>query len=122
MTLHRRALVIGGLLAIGGTVRADSADRLRFWNLTQNIVTELYLAPAGTTNWSANQCANDPDGSVSPDERLVLKDVVAGRYDVRLTDATGRSCVVPNVTLQAGKAYAFSVSETELTDCTKARH
>jgi hypothetical protein len=30
---------------------------------------QLYLAPAGTTKWSTDQCANDPDGSVDPDER-----------------------------------------------------
>ena len=80
---------------------------------------QLYLAPAGTTKWSTDQCANDPDGSVDPDERLKLVGMVAGHYDVKLTDAEGRTCVVKNVTLESGRAYAFSISDSELKDCSK---
>ena len=116
-----RTLAVAGLLWGLGLVQAMPADRLQFWNLTQNRVVELHLAPAGTTQWGSNQCANDPDGSVDPDERLKLRDVAAGQYDVKLTDVSGRTCTVRGVTLQAGKAYAFSISESELTDCTKAR-
>src|SRR4051812_32365926 len=84
---------------------AWSVDRMRFWNLTGEKISKLYLAPPGTSQWGPDQCANDPDGSVEADERLNLKGVAAGRYDVKLTDATGRTCVVRDVTLEAGKAY-----------------
>ena len=53
-------------------IAAWSADRMLFWNLTGTKITKLYLAPAGTTKWGPDQCANDPDGSVDPDERLRL--------------------------------------------------
>jgi hypothetical protein len=96
-----------------------SSDRMMFWNLTGTKITKLYLAPAGTTKWSTDQCANDPDGSVDPDERLKLVGLVPGHYDVKLTDAEGRTCVVKNVTLESGRAYAFSISESELKDCSK---
>ena len=110
--------VIVCLLAVGAA-GALAADRMQFWNLTANTIRELYLAPAGTTQWGANQCENDPDGSVDPDERLKLTSVTAGRYDVKLTDVKGRTCTVRGVTLQAGKPYAFSLSEFDLKDCTK---
>jgi hypothetical protein len=100
-------------------IAAWSADRMLFWNLTGTKITKLYLAPAGTTKWSPDQCANDPDGSVDPDERLRLVGLAPGHYDVKLTDAEGRTCVVKNVTLEPGKAYAFSISESELKDCSK---
>jgi hypothetical protein len=100
-------------------IAAWSADRMLFWNLTGTKITKLYLAPAGTTKWGPDQCANDPDGSVDPDERLRLVGLAPGHYDVKLTDAEGRTCVVKNVTLEAGKAYAFSISESELKDCSK---
>ena len=100
-------------------IAAWSAGRLLFWNLTGTKITKLFLAPAGTTKWGPDQCANDPDGSVDPDERLSLIGLAAGRYDVKLTDAEGHTCVVKNVTLETGKAYAFSISDTELKDCSK---
>ncbi|MBV8336532.1 MAG: hypothetical protein JO358_14045 [Alphaproteobacteria bacterium] len=109
--------VCAALLAIA--VGAGAAERLRFWNLTAGTVIELSLAPVGTTDWGPNQCRNDPDGAVDHDERLTLKDVVPGIYDVRLADKQGRVCVVHNVEVQAGKPYAFSISETDLTDCEK---
>jgi hypothetical protein len=96
-----------------------SADHMLFWNLTGTKITKLYLAPAGTTKWGPDQCANDPDGSVDPDERLRLVGLAAGHYDVKLTDAEGRTCVVKNVTLERGKAYAFSISDSELKECSK---
>ncbi len=98
---------------------ALSADPLRFWNLTGTKITRLYLAPAGSSKWGPDQCRNDSDGSVDPDERLNLTGVSPGHYDVKLTDAEGRSCVVRNVELQPRGKYAFSLSEQDLKDCRK---
>jgi hypothetical protein len=100
-------------------VAAPAAERLRFWNTTSFTIAELYLAPAGTTRWGPNQCANDPDGAVDADERLTLKDVAPGRYDVKLADKRGRVCLVRNVEVRAGKPYAFAIGESDLTDCPK---
>jgi hypothetical protein len=116
--MHRRALLLVCVLSFGSAA-APAAERMRFWNLTATTIAKLYLAPAGTTKWGPNQCANDPDGTVSMDERLELKGVPAGRYDVKIVDVEGRSCTVRDVTLQAGKSYAFSLSEADLKDCTK---
>ncbi len=117
--MHSRALTILCLLLLVGSAGALSADRMRFWNLTAETITKLYLAPTGTTEWGANQCANDPDGTVTSDERLALEGLTAGRYDVKITDANGRTCIVKDVTLQAGKPYAFSLSDSDLKDCVK---
>lgn len=103
------------LLTLDAT--STASERLRFWNLTGFTIKQLRLAPAGTTNWGPNQCRNDPDGVVDADERLTLTDVVPGRYDVELRDKKGRICVVRNVEVLAGKPYAFSISEDDLTDC-----
>ena len=100
-------------------VAAVGAERMRFWNTTSVTITELYLAPAGTTQWGPNQCKNDPDGAVDVDERLTLKDVVAGRYDVKLADKKGRVCIVRNVEVKSGKPFAFALDDNDLTDCTK---
>ena len=96
---------------------ARAAERLKFWNLTRLTIKELHLTPAGTTDWGPDQCRNDPDGAVDADERLTLKDVLPGRYDVKVTDKKGRTCVVRRVEIVAGKPYAFSISEKDLTDC-----
>jgi hypothetical protein len=38
-----------------------------------------------------------------------------GRYDVKLSDKTGRVCIVRNVAVQEGAV--FSIEEKQLTDC-----
>src|SRR6516225_2384413 len=105
------------LLALSSA--ATAAERLRFWNLTSFTIKELHFAPPGTTDWGPDQCKNDPDGAVDADERLTLKNVTPGHYDVNLVDKQGRSCVVRNVEVQAGKPCAFSLSEKDLTDCSR---
>jgi hypothetical protein len=92
--------VLFSLLALSSA--ATPAERLRFWNLTGFTIKELHLAPTGTTDWGFDQCKNDPDGAVDADERLTLKNVVPGHYDVKLVDKQGRTCVVRNVEVQAG--------------------
>ena len=96
-----------------------AAGRMQFWNLTEGTIQHLYLAPAGSTQWSPDQCANDPDGTVDHDERLKLVGLNPGRYDVKLMDSRGRICVVRNVELRGDRAYAFSLSEADLKDCGK---
>jgi len=103
------------LAAVSST--AFGAAPLRFWNLTSVTISKLYLAPPGTNNWGPDQCQNDPDGSVDPDERLMLKGIEPGRYDVKVTDKAGRSCIVPDVEIKGGKPYAFSIEERDLKNC-----
>ena len=105
------------LLALSSA--ATAAERLRIWILTGFTVKELQLAPTGTTDWGPDQCKNDPDGAVDADERLTLKNVVPGHYDVKLVDQQGRICVVRNDEVEGGKPYAFSLSEKDLTDCSR---
>jgi hypothetical protein len=87
----------------------------RFWNLTRHTIAEFYLAPAGTTNWSDNQCKNDKDGTVDSDERLRITGIRPGTYDAKLKDVSGRSCLVHNVKVEAGEV--FSIEEKDLTSC-----
>ena len=113
-------VMIGLAMAAAGAAAAEAAEHLQFWNLTANTINELYMAPAGTSSWGPNQCPNDAeDKTVEADEKLPLKGIDAGRYDVKLTDVTGRSCLVKNVTVRATGKYAFSIAEKDLTDCKK---
>jgi len=113
--LQRLALVILALLAAASASFAQSRPT-RFWNLTQNTISEFYLAPAGTTLFGPNQCKNDKDGTVDHDERLRITGVEPGMYDAKFTDVKGRTCVVGNLKIETGKI--FSIEESELTSCT----
>ena len=64
------------LLAVSSA--ATAAERLKFWNLTSFTITELHLAPTGTTDWGPNQCKNDRGSAVDADERLTLKMLFRG--------------------------------------------
>ena len=105
------------LTATSSMAFAEASRPTRFWNLTRHTISELSLAPAGTTNFGPNQCKNDKDGTVDPDERLRITGVPPGTYDVHLKDVSGRQCVVRGVKLEAGEI--FSIEEKELTACEK---
>ena len=109
--------VVLSLLAL--SIVATGAERLKFWNLTGSTIKELHLAPTGTTEWGPDQCRNDPDGAVDVDERLTLKGIAPGRYDVKIVDKKGQACVVRDIEVLAGKPYAFSISDKDLADCGK---
>ena len=93
------------------------AKDTRFWNLTANSITSLQLSPPGKNEWGRNQADNDRDHTVDHDERLKITDTEAGIYDVRFTDKSGRTCVVPNVQIKAGAI--FMIEEKQLTGCDK---
>ena len=50
-----------------------------------------------------NQCKNDKDGTIDPDERLPITGVTPGIYDAKLKDVSGRTCVVRNIEVKAGR-------------------
>lgn len=113
---HKIALTALALAATSSAVFAQSRPT-RFWNLTRHTISEFYLAPAGTANFGPNQCQNDKDGTVDPDERLRITGVAPGAYDAKLKDVSGRSCLVRNIKVEAGAI--FSIEERELTSCTR---
>ena len=103
-------------LMVAATAGFAAERPIRFWNLTRQTIAEFQLAPAGTTQWGANQCKNDKDGTVDSDERLRITDITPGTYDARLKDVTGRVCLARNIDIKAGDI--FSVEEKDLTSCT----
>ncbi len=105
------------LLLLLATSPAQGAEPLRFWNLTNETVTSLTLAPAGTDKFGPNQCANDRDGEVDYNERLRLTGVEPGKYDVRLGFKNGLTCIARGVELRGEGRYAFSLEPSDLTDC-----
>lgn len=106
-------LVLAALMP--ATAMAASPKGLQMWNLTPNTLNQVQLAPAGTTKFGPNQCANDKDGSVDFDERLKITKVPPGSYDLRLRDVKGRICFAHGVTVPA--EGVFTVDEKALVDC-----
>jgi hypothetical protein len=103
------------VLTCGSSLAWGQDKPSRFWNLTGETISEFYLAPAGTTEWGPNQCKNDKDGTVDPDERLRITGVKSGTYDAKFKDVKGRVCVVSSVKVEAGEI--FSIDEKDLTSC-----
>jgi hypothetical protein len=105
-------IFIAALYPIGA-----SAKDTRFWNLTANTITAVQLSPAGKNEWGKNQADNDKDGTVDHDERLKITNTPPGIYDVKLSDKTGRTCVVPNIDVKEGAV--FTIEEKSLKNCGK---
>lgn len=118
--MGRLAFLIAALAAIASAAIASAASAQgrppRFWNLTGETIREFYLAPAGTSAWGPNQCKNDRDGTVDPDERLNITGTPPGTYDAKFTDVKGRTCEAHGIEVKAGEI--FSLEERDLTACT----
>src|ERR1700722_15848712 len=107
------------LFGVAATLLAQpaAARDTSFCNLTSSTVKSLELAPAGSSAFGPNQCANDPDGDVDHDERLKVTGVKSGAYDARLKLADGRVCMAKGVPIEAGKV--FTIEEKELVSCAR---
>ena len=103
-------------LTIGFSLPAAAADRFFMYNQTElTTFPGVYLAPAGTGQWGSNQALNDKDKAVDPSERLLIKGVSRGLFDVRLVDEKGRACVAHGIDLT--KETTFEIHDSDLTDC-----
>ena len=87
---------------------------MRFWNLTLHTLTSLQFSAPGQNAWGKNQCENDNDKMVDHDERLRITGITPGRYDAKLVDKMGRTCVVKDVEVKDG---VFAIEEKQMTSC-----
>ena len=117
--MKARVLIILSLLLLAAPSDPSDSVNLLFWNRTGRAITNLVMALPGTAKWGPDQCAKHKDGRVDEDQHLELTGLTSDQYDVKLTDASGRTCVVRDVVIQTGKADAFSLSESDLKDCSK---
>ena len=114
MSLARTAWVLSMICL--ATVPAAAEDKFFAYNLTTSkIFTGVYLAPAGSAQWGSNQALNDKDKSLDPSERLAVKGIAHGRFDVKLVDKKGATCLRHDVDLS--KETTFDIRDTDLTDC-----
>lgn len=115
--MKRSFLAIALIAAACAPAAAAESKGIRFWNLASVTIAKLYMSPAGANSYGANQCENDRDGTVSPDERLKITKIEPGSYDVKLADTKGKVCIVKNIKVEAGKV--FSIEDKDLTNCGK---
>ena len=114
--MKRASIVAIALVLMASAAQAQSSKRsgMRFWNLTLYTLTSLQFSPPGQNAWGKNQCDNDDDKTVDHNERLRITGLAPGRYDARLVDKIGRTCVVKDVDVKDG---VFSIEEKQLTSC-----
>lgn len=112
-------LTMATALGLALTSAALAAGQTKFWNLTANTVDGVWIAPAGTTTWGPNQALNDNDKTVDHDERLKIKGVATGTYDVKLTDVKGRSCIVSGVKITEGDIFTIDEADLPKAKCGK---
>ena len=109
----REALALSMIAVLASACGALAEKPTRFWNLTSKTVTELRLAPAGTTAFGDNQALNDKDKEVDHDERLPVKGVESGVYDVKLGYADGKICLAKNVKVEKGQVFEVEDKDLE---------
>lgn len=104
--LELALLVVGVGVAGADPAKAAGAEKFFVYNLTA--VTDLggvFLAPAGTTDWGPNQALNDKDHQVEPTERLSIKGIGHGMFDVRAVATSGHACIKKGVDLTSETTF-----------------
>ena len=106
--------VLGSLVSLG----AFAADRFFGFNeTTATVFTGVYLAPEGTAAWGPNEALNDKDKVWDTGERLPIKGVSRGRFDLKMVDRAGRVCIKHGLDLT--RDLTFDVRDGDLADCGK---
>jgi hypothetical protein len=106
-------VIVGGLMT---TVQAaESGEGMGLRNLTSATITQLYASPVGQNTFGPDQIALVPGHAVDHDKILKPTDIAPGRYELRISDNTGRVCWVRNITLEANEVVPLQ--DKDLTDC-----
>lgn len=110
------ALLIAGVaVAAAGSATAAGAEKFFVYNLTAATdLAGVFLAPTGTTDWGPNQALNDKDHQVEPTERLLVRGIRHGIYDVRAVAASGHACIKKGVDLTS--ETTFDIRDADM-DC-----
>jgi hypothetical protein len=109
-------LVVVGVAVTCSSFDALASDRFFLYNLTASTTfTGVYLAPAGSGHWGDNQALNDKDKTVDPSERLQIKNIDRGRFDAKVVDKAGRTCIKRAIDLS--KDTTFDIRDGDLKDC-----
>jgi hypothetical protein len=116
--LFAAGFLISGFMLAQATV-AQSQKFFAYNMTTRTDFKGVYLAPAGSENWSSNQTENDKDKSLDITERLQLTGLTPGRYDVKLVTEDGGSCIVKDVDLT--KENSFVIKEDQIAGCHKSQ-
>ena len=86
-----------------------------FNNTTSTAFTGVYLAPRGATDWGPNQALNDKDKIWDFGERLTIRSMSRGIFDLKLIDRSGRICVKHGIDLT--RDTTFDIRDDDLRDC-----
>jgi hypothetical protein len=93
-----------------------AADRFSgFNNTTSTVFTGVYLAPEGTVKWGPNEALNDKDKVWDTGERLAIKGASRGKFDLKVVDRSGRTCIKHGIDLSADTT--FDIRDEDLRNC-----
>jgi hypothetical protein len=111
----RRSMFIC-LLCYAQISTIEAADRFFAYNQTTAAdFTGVYLAPEGTTRWGPNEALNDKDKRWDSGERLIIRNASRSRFDLKLVDQTGRTCLKKGVDLT--QDTTFDIRDDDLAAC-----
>jgi hypothetical protein len=113
--MHSRYVL---LLMLCGLPMSGAAAADRFFGYNQTTATDftgVFLAPAGTGKWGANEALNDKDKRWDAGERLAIKNASRGRFDLKVVDQAGHACVKHGLDLT--KDTTFDIRDEDLAAC-----
>jgi hypothetical protein len=107
-----KLLFISVALVLGCSAAIAADDKpLLFLNRAGETMVKLQFSPAGAAKWGADQTQYEDDKQIEHNEKITLRDVKPGRYDVRFTDIKGRNCTVRNLDVKPGTLVVIREAE-----------
>jgi len=106
------------LIMLCSLPRPGAAAADRFFGFNDTTATEftgVFVAPEGTGQWGPNEALNDKDKSWGSGERLPIKAASRTRYDLKIVDRAGHTCVKHGLDLT--KDTTFDIRDEDLAIC-----
>lgn len=110
-------LLAAGMVAASAmsvSILAAAADELKIVNKSEYDIHELYVSSTKSRKWGPDQLGKDV--TIDAGETFTLKDIPAGRYDLKVVDEDGTECELENVNFATAKVWTVTSKMLERCD------
>jgi hypothetical protein len=115
ISVPSRYLVLCLLCSLPVPATAAAEHFFGYNQTTATDFTGVFLAPEGTAKWGPNEALNDKDRSWESGERLAIKSGSRARFDLKLQDRSGRTCIKRGIDLT--NDTTFDIRDADLATC-----
>jgi hypothetical protein len=98
-------LASAALLALAAVMTPAAAAQLTVANDSSSVIHHLFVSPAAERNWGADQLGKE---TIDSKGRFTVRNIPAGKYDIRIVDEDDDACVLKAIDLQMDQTWTLT--------------